>query len=148
MQVYEFCGTTLSQFIDFSKKDRTVGVLRREFTTSRESLDLTRGAGEIRRSISKVKSSGGAGSLIRATRVVGSIRTSCIRFSWIETQKYCNGNRDIAIHDIPMGKKIVWGHSGVGEWTGGIIYQGFAARSLETLTIGFVISRSPKSRQR
>jgi hypothetical protein len=86
---------------DFIKEERTVGILRGEFATFREPLDLTEVQGRYDEYSQKVQSSGGAEPLIRATRAVGSTRISCIGVSWIETPKYCNGNRDIAIRDIP-----------------------------------------------
>jgi hypothetical protein len=118
----------------FIKKERTVGILRGEFATSREPLDLTEGAGEIRRSILlKVQSSGGAEPLIRATRAVGSTRISCIGVSWIETPKYCNRNRDIAIRDIPTVKEIVWGHRGsvVDRWHTLSGFRGEKSRNID-----------------
>jgi hypothetical protein len=41
IQVDEFRGGTLDHFADFSEEERTVGILRGGFTTSREPLDLT-----------------------------------------------------------------------------------------------------------
>jgi hypothetical protein len=94
----------------------------------------------------KANSSGGAEPLIRATRAVGSIRISCIGVSWVELRERSIRNRDIAIHDIPTGTRIVWSHNGVGEWTGGTPYRGFVARSPETFALGFTIPRTPKCR--
>jgi hypothetical protein len=36
----EFCGRTFSHFADFSKEERTIGILQGEFVNHREPLDL------------------------------------------------------------------------------------------------------------
>jgi hypothetical protein len=100
VQVDEFCGGTLGHLQESSKKKRTVGILQGEFAIIRGPLDLAEVQGRYTSYSLEVQSSGGAEPLIRATRVVGSTRISCIGVSWIETPKHCNGNREIAIRDI------------------------------------------------
>jgi hypothetical protein len=59
--------------------------LRGEFANSREPSDLTEEKGRYCRYVREIQSSGGAEPLIEATRVVGSIRISYVRVSWVGT---------------------------------------------------------------
>jgi hypothetical protein len=59
MQVDEFHGGTLSHFADFSKEERTVGILRGGFMTSRESSDLAEVQGRYDRVFQRFKAQEG-----------------------------------------------------------------------------------------
>jgi hypothetical protein len=130
-----------------SKEERTVGILRGEFATSREPLDLTEVQGRYVSVFSKVQSSGGAEPLIRATRAVGSTRISCIGVSWLKLVKYCNRNRDIAIRDIPTVRNSV-GPQGVRVVDRWHTLSGFRSEKSRNIASGFAILRTPKSRWR
>jgi hypothetical protein len=68
-------------------------------------------------------------------------------FRRLKLRRQCIRNRRISKCDIPIVIKIVWGHSGVGEWTGGTPYRGFVAISPTSIASGFAILQTPKYQQ-
>jgi hypothetical protein len=113
MQVDEFHGGTLSHFAEFIKEERTVGILRGEFATSREPLDLTEVQGRYNEGIPK-------GSKLRRGRAIDPSHKDRRIYTWNRV----SGFRGLKSRNIATGiaksrnaisrqaKGTVWGHKG------------------------------------
>jgi hypothetical protein len=107
LQVDKFRGGTLGHFAEISsRKERTVGILRGEFTNFREPLDLTEEQGRYGEYSQRFKAQEGQDRRSEPQGPSDLHVDSCISgFRGLKLRKHCNRNREIMIRDIPTAKE-------------------------------------------